>query len=1016
MKNTRLSLVRSIFVFLIIGLISWGLARLIPWITYQAELDTPLGAVQVEVALQETATGTPTPTATVPPPPTKISALAGAVQPQGTATPAANASSGQVTPPGDVAQMQDNDAPSPPATQSVEVVVTVKDETKEEEEEKAAVSPPGWETAISNGQATLTLVIINQGEVMITPCLVIPAIYDAQDVPLAIDQADIYQGALLATVTPTLNKEIALCNTGITGQPGMYFGGEKIIQPASALEYSLTLHFTSDAPLPYKGQVDIYIPEAPPPKEDEEKSKAEPYQSLEFTVREKPKEDFATAWKNLRDWGEPVLKTLLEVAVVILGAVLLVALYNQIRSYLKPSISLGKISTDQEDKKGIGEKITALLQDELDRFRGPRPYHKFSPTLATASVQTELFNFPTKLKEFGAVQIILDILEQLFKRNVINVTGQTQQSNAKGVGLTLTITDNRAGSIVDTQTFWELDYSGTGELVAESGDSSFAPYLLIVQPAATWITYKVSEHLGKPYTPLGTESWQSHAYCVCALHMFGLVGRKNAPSDAKHQALDLFYTALDRDPNNPVANINLARFEYEAAGQQVTAQARRFQYDLSQARLNNIAAAMEERVEQEEKLWNRLKTLFLWGRTVAEGLSDHELWLYQSLYNQAVVGSVEAVLLGSKELNLPEEARTKRRKATNHLDSLRCKLVKKARSLPKKRDKKNPGQAQGTIPPQKSVNDPAQESTPSQGQDTDSKLLEELNRCIEEFAELADLEDRLADERSAVQIKAFRQASLCILGMMVLDLGGEPWLESTDHSREDFVVVIAGAKSKISQINYRVHYNLACYYSLAADYKEIAADKDKKEWCFEKGIFHLGLGLEFPGDLNNFARVDGDLENLRKNKPDRFNAIVNRHAETPMPILGDPVSLKAVLDILSEQADVDTPQELLQAGRTRANRRNLATKSDGKLSYKVITRWVRMIDLMRLTGVDELYARLLYEAGVVSPQVLKGKNATTLHKTLEEFNKKNKLVKRMPSRDQLAKWIRKAKGLQDLVE
>jgi hypothetical protein len=480
--------------------------------------------------------------------------------------------------------------------------------------------------------------------------------------------------------------------------------------------------------------------------------------------------------------------------------------------------------------------------------------------------------------------------------------------------------------------------------------------------------------------------------------MFDLVGRKNAPSDAKHRALDLFYTALEGDPDNPVANINLARFIFEAAGQQKTAQAKRLQYELVQARLKDVAASMERRIGQEE----------------TEVISDHELWLYQSLYGQAVVASVEALVLEGKELNLPERARAKRNEVLENLLELREKLVKKAEELPKKPDQQGPGRSQAAVP--------SQELVPSQGQDTGhtqqpktpEELLEELEGYIVDFAKLAELENKLADEHFAVQVRALRQASLCLLGMTALDQGGEPWLASIDPPREDFAVVIAGAGRNMARINYRVHYSLACYYSLAMNYKKLAADK--KAWCIEKGFFHLALGLELPGDLSNYAKVDGDLENLRRKDPDRFNAIVNRHAETPVSILADPGSLDAVLDILSKQADVDTPQELLRAGRTRANRRSLATKSDGKLSYKVITQWVRIADLMRLAGVDELYARLLYEAGVVSPQVLKGKKAVALHKALEEFNKKNKLVKRLPLKDQLSKWIKAAKGLEDLVE
>jgi hypothetical protein len=243
-----------------------------------------------------------------------------------------------------------------------------------------------------------------------------------------------------------------------------------------------------------------------------------------------------------------------------------------------------------------------------------------------------------------------------------------------------------------------------------------------------------------------------------------------------------------------------------------------------------------------------------------------------------------------------------------------------------------------------------------------------------------------------------------LLGLIRMDEGKQP--------NTHFAELVCGRNGSLADINYRVHYDIACYFSLGAD--NSGADQED---CYRRGYFHLEQALQLPGDLKNYCRLDEDLANLRARDPDRFNKIVNRHTETPAPAAAsEPASLSIVLDILGEQADVDTAEELVAAGRTPANRRSLARKSDGKLSYAVITKWVRIADLMRLKGVKEQYATLLYKVGVVSPQELATRNPTSLAAELREFNDEHKVAKRIPSTAVVAGWIRAAGKLADRVD
>ena len=78
----------------------------------------------------------------------------------------------------DTTNLEEELPPTPSATETVEVIVTVKEEEDEEEKQgDDTASPPAWVTALSGRQALLELVIVNQGEVPVTPCFVIPAVY-----------------------------------------------------------------------------------------------------------------------------------------------------------------------------------------------------------------------------------------------------------------------------------------------------------------------------------------------------------------------------------------------------------------------------------------------------------------------------------------------------------------------------------------------------------------------------------------------------------------------------------------------------------------------------------------------------------------------------------------------------------------------------------------------------------------------------------------------------------------------
>jgi len=66
---------------------------------------------------------------------------------------------------------------------------------------------------------------------------------------------------------------------------------------------------------------------------------------------------------------------------------------------------------------------------------------------------------------------------------------------------------------------------------------------------------------------------------------------------------------------------------------------------------------------------------------------------------------------------------------------------------------------------------------------------------------------------------------------------------------------------------------------------------------------------------------------------------------------------------------------------------------------------------MRIKGVNRDYSQLLQAAGVDTVKELKYRNPCNLAQAMADANKKNKLVRMLPSEKVVARWIENAKKL-----
>ena len=112
-------------------------------------------------------------------------------------------------------------------------------------------------------------------------------------------------------------------------------------------------------------------------------------------------------------------------------------------------------------------------------------------------------------------------------------------------------------------------------------------------------------------------------------------------------------------------------------------------------------------------------------------------------------------------------------------------------------------------------------------------------------------------------------------------------------------------------------------------------------------------------------------------------------------------------------ADIDTVEELLEAGASKKGRAELAETTG--ISEKVLLTLVNMADLMRIKGVGGEFAELLQASGVDTVKELRTRNAENLAAKMAEVNADKELTRTVPSATTVTKWVEQAKELDPVV-
>lgn len=97
---------------------------------------------------------------------------------------------------------------------------------------------------------------------------------------------------------------------------------------------------------------------------------------------------------------------------------------------------------------------------------------------------------------------------------------------------------------------------------------------------------------------------------------------------------------------------------------------------------------------------------------------------------------------------------------------------------------------------------------------------------------------------------------------------------------------------------------------------------------------------------------------------------------------------------------------LLEKCSTKDGRKAIANETG--IDEKLILKWTNHADLFRIDGIGPQFAELLEKAGVDTVKELRTRNADNLYAKIVEINEKMKLVRRLPSKNQIASMIENA--------
>jgi tetratricopeptide (TPR) repeat protein len=220
-----------------------------------------------------------------------------------------------------------------------------------------------------------------------------------------------------------------------------------------------------------------------------------------------------SGWRQLRNWGEPWVRTVREFALALLTAAAIIFVFCKFWSFWKASQTL-RLHIEDFDKGAsnfdAGKGLASMVQQRLQQFGD-------EPGVASMEVvygPLEKFELPaevgTGLPQLKIIGILLDWLKPA---RVLNLRGSLLKSGThSGAGLVLSLERASNGQILHSCTLWEKDFNppvepsnstlpGSGTDPATTGASSGdgekevdpSVYYLLTEAAAVWTRFHLEK-------------------------------------------------------------------------------------------------------------------------------------------------------------------------------------------------------------------------------------------------------------------------------------------------------------------------------------------------------------------------------------------------------------------------------------------------------------------------------------------------------------------------------------------
>jgi predicted flap endonuclease-1-like 5' DNA nuclease len=112
-------------------------------------------------------------------------------------------------------------------------------------------------------------------------------------------------------------------------------------------------------------------------------------------------------------------------------------------------------------------------------------------------------------------------------------------------------------------------------------------------------------------------------------------------------------------------------------------------------------------------------------------------------------------------------------------------------------------------------------------------------------------------------------------------------------------------------------------------------------------------------------------------------------------------------------ASITNTKHLLEKCGSPKGRKEVSAATG--LDEKQLLKWANMADLMRIKGVGEEFSELLEASGVDTVKELKTRRADALTAKMAEVNGAKKLVRRVPTLNEVTSWIAMAATLEPKI-